>query len=168
MYVLIVLLVILLIKLLVALLRNIPAPLVERQLHAETDVVFHGCDVEIGVQDLDVGVLLDVTGCDVARAGSLDQDLLRTVGMQFGGNSLHVQHDFGNVLLDAGNGRHFVKNAVDLDARDSDAGQRAQKHPAQRVAEGNSVASFQGLDDKLSVSSVIAQIYRNNVRLFDF
>ena len=61
---------------------------------------------------------------------------------------LHVEHDVGDVLADPGEAREFVEHALDLDRGDGGALERAQQHPAKRVAERHSEAALERLGDE--------------------
>ena len=144
------------IELLVLFLRHISTAMIESQLHIEANIVTDSGDMVIRIQDLNVCILLDIGSSDIAGSGGIDYNRLGAVGMELCGDALHIQHDFRNIFLDAGNGGDFMQDAVDLDAGHSHAGERAQQHTAQRVAQCDSVSSFQGLDDELTVSSIFA------------
>ena len=97
--------------------------MVECQLHVEAHIVFNGSNVKIRVKDLYVRILLDVARCDIARAGCVYNDSLRSVRMQLGCDALYIQNYLGNVFLDTGNGSHFVEYAVDFDGCYGNTGQ---------------------------------------------
>jgi glucose/arabinose dehydrogenase len=67
-------------------------------------------------------------------------------------NLFEIEHDVGDIFHDAFNGREFVHRAVHLDGGDGRAFQRAEQHPAQRVADSVAVTSFKRFRHELGVS----------------
>jgi len=67
--------------------------------------------------------------------------------MQTKRDLLDVQHDVGDVLAHARNGREFVQHALDLDRGHRRALQRGQQHAAKRVAQGQPEAALQRFGD---------------------
>jgi hypothetical protein len=61
-------------------------------------------DVRRRIEDLDVGVFLEVGGGDDARALLLEVQGLRTFAMQAERHLLEVENDVGHVFDDAGKG----------------------------------------------------------------
>ena len=74
-------------------------------------------DVQFGVEDLNLGVCLDVTGGDFTLACRFDIDGLRSVAMQACNDTLHIQHDLRDVFLDTGDRRKLVLHTGDPDGR---------------------------------------------------
>ena len=78
--------------------------------------------MQVGVEDLDTGGQGDVLGCDLARSGHHQRRLdLAGVGVHAADDALEVEHDVGDVLLDALNGGELVRNALDTNAGDGGA-----------------------------------------------
>ena len=140
----------------------------QRQLHAQGGVGTQGGDVEVGIQDLHVGVRLDVPGSDLALAGGLDVDSLHAFAVQLGDDPLHVQDDLGDVLLDAGDGGKLMLDTGDLDGGHRGTRQRGQQNPAQGVAQSGAVAALQRLYHILAVRSVAGIFHTFDAGLFDF
>src|SRR5690606_38968827 len=63
--------------------------------------------------------------------------------------TLEVQDDLGNVLLDAGHGGELVLNTLDADAGHGSTGNRRQQGAAQRGPDGVAEARLQGFMDEL-------------------
>jgi hypothetical protein len=61
---------------------------------------------------------------------------------------LTLRMSLGDVLLDAGDRRELVQDAVDPDARDGRAGDARQERATQGVAEGVAEAGLERLDDE--------------------
>ena len=120
--------------------------------------------MQIRVEDLNLAVCVDIASLDLALAGGLDVDRLGTITMQLGNNALNIQHDFGNVFLNARNRRKLVLHTSDLDAGRCRARQRRQQDAAQRGA----VAALKRLYDKLAVGTVLRELFTVNTRFFDF
>ena len=122
----------------------------------------------IGIEDLDLAVRLDIAGCDFALAGCVNEDGLCALAMQSRDDLLYIQNDLRHVFLDAGNRGELVLHTRDLDRGRGCAGQGGKKNPAQRVAEGGAVTSFQRLDDVFAVGAILRGIHTLNTRLFNF
>ena len=140
--------------LLVALGRHIAAALVERQLHNELCAVGQRGNVPIGVQNLELGILLNAAGSHFALAGRLDAHRLGGVRVQFCRDALHIQHNLGHVFLDALNCRELVHHTVDFDAGDCNAGQAGKQHAAQAVAKRRAKAALQRFYHKFAIAAI--------------
>ena len=104
-------------------------------------------DLELRVQDLEVGRRLDVGGRDDAGAllGDVDLDLGRRA-VEEDDEVLEVEDDVGDVLAYAGQRRELVGDALDLHGRDGGALERGEQHAAKRVPEGVAEAAVERLD----------------------
>ena len=122
----------------------------------------------VRIQNFNVAILLDIARTYVAGAGHVDNDSLRTFTVQLCGNTLDIEHDLTDIFLDTGDGGDLMEYTVDLNRNDSDTGERAEQDTAQGVAERRTVASFQGLNDKLAGRCVLAQVHSGNIGLLDF
>src|SRR5207248_7134221 len=104
-------------------------------------------DLEVRVEDLEVRGRLDVGGRDDTLAALGEPDLhLGRFAVEDADELLQVEDDVRHVLADAGQGREFVRDALDLHRGDRGALQRGEQHPAQRVAERVPEAAIEGLD----------------------
>ena len=112
------------------------------------------CDVHTGVEDLNLGVGLDIAGCNLALALCFDVDGLGRFAVHFSSESLDVEDQLSNVLFNAGNGGKLVLNAVDLHGSSSDAGQGGEQNSSQAVTERIAIAALKGFENKHSISSV--------------
>jgi hypothetical protein len=104
-------------------------------------------DLELRVEDLEVGGCLDVAGRDDASA------LLRDVHLDLGRGTveahdevLEVEDDVGDVLADARKGRELVGDALDLDRCHGRAFERREQHPTKGVPERVTEAAVERLD----------------------
>ena len=151
------------------LVRGDIAPAVgQGQLHGQGGVRAQGGDVEVGIEDLHVGVRLDVAGGDLALARGLDVDGLHAIAVQLGDDALDIQDDLRDVLLDAGDGGKLMLDTGDLDGGHRGARQRGQQNPAQGVAQSGAVASLKGLHHVLAVGGVAGILYTFDTGLFNF
>ena len=143
------------VNLLVLFLGDIPATVIEGKLHIEPNVLTNCGNVKFRIQNFNVRIRLDVSRSYNAGTGHVDDAHLRIIGVQFGSDALYVQYDLANVFFDARDRRDLVKYTVNLDVGHSNAGEGTQKNTAERVAEGNPVASLQRFNDELAVSAVL-------------
>ena len=139
--------------------------MLERHLHVELAVAVQRCDVQLRVDDLNIGVRQDVVRRHFAFARRIDDDLFRTVAMQFAAELLEVQNDLRDVLFHAFDGRELVQHAVDLDGRDRNARQAGQQDAAHRVAKRRAKAALQRLHHELAV--LVSQFHTFEFGLFD-
>ena len=107
-----------------------------------------------GVQYLDLRIGLDIASGDFAFALCLDVDRLGRFAVHFSSESLDVEDQLGNVLLNAGDGGKFMLNAVDLNGSSSHAGQGGEEHSSQAVAECVAISALKRFENKHSISSV--------------
>src|SRR5437868_6665524 len=104
--------------------------------------------VDVG-EDRELGRRLDVGGGDDARPLLRDVHLdLGRIAVQARHEVLEVEHDVGDVLANARQGRELVRSALDLDRGDRCALERREQHAAQRVAERMTEAAVERLDLK--------------------
>src|SRR5205807_275676 len=133
---------------LVALGRHITTALLDGDVEGEAATRVQGGDVEIGVEDLDVGLLLDVASGYVGRAAGIQPKRHRLVGVDAQHQVFEVQDDVGDVFLDPGDGGELVEGVVEAQLGDGGAGDRRQQRAAQRVSEGVAEAGLEGADDE--------------------
>ena len=145
------------------------APAVRQsQLHRQTGLRAQSGNVQVGIQDLHIGVRLDIAGSDLALAGGLDMDRLHALAVQLGDDALHVEDDLGHVLLDAGDGGKLMLYPGDLDRSHRSAGQGGQQDPPQRVAQSGAITPLQRLHHVLAVGGVTGIFNTFNAGLFNF
>src|SRR5690606_27734091 len=101
--------------------RVAPAP-GDGDVEGEPALVVGGGDVEVGVEDLDVGAGLDVAGGDVLRALHVEAQRDRLVGVHPQDEVLQVEDDVGRVLGDAGDRVELVEGVVEPHLGDGGAG----------------------------------------------
>ena len=87
--------------------------------------------------------------------------------MQLSYDTLYVQNNFSYVFNHTGDGRKLMENAVDLDTRDSNARQRAQKHSSQGVTQRCTKTSFQRFYNELALLTIITQVDCCDIGLFN-
>ena len=131
----------------VALGRDVAAAAADRERDLEPALRREVRDLELRVQDLEVGGRLDVGGGDRALAlGGQPHFDLRRLAVEDADELLQVEDDVGDVLADAGERRELVRDALELDRGDSGALERGEQHAAQRVAERVAEAAVERLD----------------------
>ena len=74
--------------------------------------------------------------------------------MQFRSEAFHVEDDFRHILFHTGNGGKLMKNPVDLDGGNSDAGKGGKQNSSQAVSQGCTKTALQRFHRKLAVGSV--------------
>src|SRR3984893_6188907 len=128
---------------LVALGREVAPALLDGEVESEAPPLVHGGEVQLGVEDLDVGRGLDVAGGDVARAALVEAQsdgLLRLASQH---EVLEVQDEVGDVLLHPGDHVELVQRLVEPDLAHRGAGDRRQQRAAEAVAEGVAEAGLE-------------------------
>ena len=99
----------------------------------------------VGLEDLDVGVALNVARPHLARFVHLERQRLGVIDVQLEGNLLQVEDDVGRILDHAGDRRELMEHALDLHRRNRGAFDRRQQHAPQRVADRRAKAALEGL-----------------------
>ena len=92
-------------------------------------------EVELGVEDLDVGGGLDVAGGDLARAALVEAQRDRLLGRAREHEVLEVEDEVGDVFLHARDDVELVERVVEAHLGDRGAGDRREQRAAQAVAE---------------------------------
>ena len=121
-------------------------------------------DLELRVEDLEVGGRLDVGGGDDALA-ALRRDAhldLGRLAVQDADELLEVEDDVRDVLADARERRELVRDALDLDRGDGGALERGEQHAAQRVAERVAEAAVERLDHE--DAAVLVDLFVGDLR----
>ena len=124
--------------------------------------------MQIGVQDLHLGIRLDVPCLDLAGADGIDVDGLHSGAVQLGSDPLHIQHDLRHILGNPGDGGELMLYTLNLHGGRSIAGQAGQQDPTQGVAQRHAVTALQRLHDILAVGGILRRIETGNARLFNF
>jgi hypothetical protein len=94
---------------------DVPAAGGDLHLHVDLPLLVEGGDVEIGVQDLDPGIGLQIAGLQFARARHLETGVELVVGVHLEADLLQVEDDLAHVLEHAGDRAEFMENPFDLD-----------------------------------------------------
>ena len=151
---------------LVVLGADVATPFFKRQVHDEVSVLIQRGDMQIAVDHLDLIVHLEGGRRQFARSLHVDRHRLGAFTIQLGRKLFEVEDDLCNVFLHAGNGGKLMLDAFNADAGNGNAGQRAQQHTAQGVAQRLAKAMLKRLDDELAVA--FAGFHSFDAGLFDF
>src|SRR5690242_7962263 len=147
----------------VALGRNVAAAAPDRERDLEPALRREVRDLELRIEDLEVGGRLDVGGGDRAFALRSQPHLdLRRVAVEDADELLQVEDDVGDVLADARQRRELVRDALELDRGHGGALERGEQHAAQRVAERVAEAAVERLD--LEDAAVLANVLVRDLR----
>src|SRR5262249_29576776 len=130
---------------------DVAAAALEAHFHIELATFADGRNVNVFVEDFDVGVCFNHSGGDDPGLIGAKIDCLRRVAAQLERHLLQVQDDVGCVLNHPGDGLELVQHAFDLDGGDCSAFNRAQQHAAKRVADGGAEAALKWLRPENSV-----------------
>ena len=134
---------------LVALCRQVAAALLDGEVDREPALGVHRCEVELGVEHLDVGRGLDVAGGDLTGAARVEAERDGLLGRALEHEVLDVQDEVGDVFLHAGNDVELVQRFVETHLRDGCAGDRRQERAAQAVPERVAEAGLERTDREL-------------------
>ena len=118
------------------------------QLDVELGILAAECgNYQIRVQNLDILVCLNVRSMYDSFAFVFNVCSLGFIGLAavLDGEALDVHDDLRHIFLDAGHTAELMQHAFNLDLAHRGAGQRGKHDSAQRIAKGDTVASFQGL-----------------------
>ena len=121
----------------------------------------------IGIQNLNICILLDASGGYFALTGRLNANRFGGIGIELCGNALDVQNDFGDIFLHPVNRRELVHYAVNFNAGYSNAGQAGKQHTPQAVAQSCTEASLQRLYHKLTVAAICGEAGGVDLGSFD-
>ena len=75
--------------------------------------------MKAGVEDLDVGGRLDITGSHSARATGIEAQGDRLIALHSQDNVFEVEDDVGDVFFDTGQRRELVQGVVEAHLGDS-------------------------------------------------
>ena len=145
---------------------DIPATLVDVELHAHVPVVLQRKEEVIGILDGHRAVLLNVPG--VHRPGTFPPDMqhrvIHIVG-QHQRQSLEPLHDLMNVLEHALYGLVLVNDSVETETPHRASSERGEQQSAERVTQGVAKAALERLEAEFSgIGIVIALRHLDEVR----
>ena len=132
--------------LLVLVRRGITAAALHRDVDGQAALGVDGGDVQVGVEDLDVGRQLQVRCRGVSRATDVEAQGHRLVGVHPDEQVLEVQDDVGDVLLDPGQRRELVQRLVEAELGHGTAGDGREQRAPERVAERGAEARVERAD----------------------
>jgi hypothetical protein len=137
--------------LLVGLTRIIAAARLDLDFGLEGALLVERADDLIGIDDLDIGVGLDVRRSDGAGFGDLDLKGDRLALLGNDQDFLQVQDDVGDILDNSIDRLKLVVNAVDLDGGNGGTFNRAEENTTQRIADRVTVTGLERLSDELGI-----------------
>src|SRR5690606_36018594 len=110
---------------------DVPAALRHGDVDGEAGGLVERGDLEIRVEDLDVGVRLDVAGGDLSGALRVEAERHGLVAVADEDEILQVEDDVGDVLGDPGDRGELVQGVVEAELRDGRPGDGRQQGAAQ-------------------------------------
>ena len=126
-----------------------------------------GADHVILVDELELGGNLEVAAAH--GAGTIDRDGGRGLVARAHGTehqALDVEHDVGDVLVDALDGGELVLDAVNLDGLDCRTLEGGEQHATKGVTEGVAVATLQRLS--ADAGDVLGNLLDRHLRSDEF
>jgi len=135
--------------------RDVAAATLDADFHLEHAVLVERRQHDIGGEDLDVRVGLEVPGLDDRAALGAQAEDLGPVHVQREHDLAEVHHDVERVFHDTRQMRELVQDVLDLDPGRRGAVDRRQEGPAIGDADGQGEAGLEGLDGQLAVSLVL-------------
>jgi hypothetical protein len=130
---------------------DVAAALFETGLELERAFLRQGGDVRRRVEDLDVGVLLEIGGGDDARAALFEVEGLGTAAVKLERDLFEVEDDVRHVLDDALERRELMENAFDADGGDGRPFNGREQDAAKRVADRRTEATLERLGGETPV-----------------
>ena len=132
---------------LVVLAGDVAAAATDAHAHGEVGALTQRADDVLGVHEIELGGDIEIAAGHGAGAVDVDRGLGLIAGTHRAEHeALHVEHDIGDVLVDALDGRELMLHAIDHDGLHSRALEGGQQHAAKGVAERLSVAMLERLD----------------------
>ena len=133
---------------------DIAAATLQTHFHIEFAAFADGGDVDVFIEDFDVGVGFDHAGGDDAGLVSAQVDRFWRIAGELEGNLLQIQDDVGRIFDYARDRLEFVQHAFDFYRGDGRAFDRGQHYAAKSVADGGAEAAFKGLGPEHAIFSV--------------
>ena len=121
-----------------------------------------------GIQEIYLGVSLDIARSDFTFTGRFNVNSLRTVSIQLCSQTLDAQDDLSDILLYTRDRGQLVVYAVNLYRIDCNTGQGGEQNSSEAVAERNAVATLQRSQNEFTVFPVTSQFDSVNFRLLYF
>ena len=148
--------------------NHVAAAVTDGQFHGQGCACAQSSNVQIGVEDFNLCVCLNIACGNFTFACCFNIHGLGTCAVQLSDDALYVQNDFSYIFLNTGNGAEFVLYAGNLNAGNSGAGQRREQYSSQRVTQSGTVTTFQGFNDVLTVRIISGCFETYDTRLLDF
>src|SRR5574337_1824136 len=135
----------------VALCGNIPTPMANLQLQLELAILLQGCNVQVGVQDLNIRIRGDMRGSNLPLRELLEVQGLGVVNVQSEPQSLKVEDDIGYIFFDSRDTREFMQSPGDSNRGHRSPLNRGEEDTPKRITNGQAEPTFKGLRKKLAV-----------------
>ena len=148
--------------------NHVATAVADGQFHSQRCACAQSSDVQIGVENFNFCICLDIACGNFAFTCSFNVHGLGTCTVQLCDDALYVQNDFSHIFLYTGDGAEFVLYAGNLNAGNSSAGERREQYSSQRVTQSGTVATFQGFNDVLTVRIISGCFETYDTRLLDF
>src|SRR5688572_10182086 len=129
----------------IAIRGNVTAAIFDAHLDLERSALADRGDVDVLVENLDVGIVFDVRGSIAAGLCTLEVDQLRAFAVELQRNLFKVQDDIRGVFDDSGNRGKLVQDALDVYSCNGGTLDRGQKHAAKSVADRGAEAALERL-----------------------
>ena len=110
-----------------------------------------GGEVNIGVEDGDIGVGLDRAADDGSGFGRPQPDRASALAVELQRDLFQIQNNVGGIFHHAGDRTELVGDALNAHGGDGRSFDRTEKGAAQRVADSGAEASFKGLGREFPV-----------------
>ena len=118
------------------------------------------------IEDLNIGIRCDIGSRYFLFTFDINPNHLRLICKHLEAKLFKIQNDIRDVVPDTRDRRELMQHSVDADRCDRSTWKRGKQNTAQAVADCRTVAAFQRLAYKLSVSVVFADFYNLDFRLF--
>ena len=135
--------------------RHVAAALADRGLEAQAAAVGQRRDRGLGVEDLELRVVLEGVGGHAALRLDVERERPRSVVVQADREALEVEDDVRDVFDDARDGRELVLDALDLHRGDRGALDRREEDAPERVADRRAPAALERLRREAAVVALL-------------
>ena len=140
----------------------------DHNLHIERSPVIQRRDMQVRIDDFDIGVKANVRRCNFFGTNDIQRKSFGFIGEQPGAQALQVQYNVGNIFPNSRDDREFVQHAIDTDFCHGNTGQAGEQNSPKRIAQRRPKALFQRLHNKFGIALVVTLLNAFYLRLFNF